>query len=370
MTFLMVSIFLVQEALRENLTLDTIVQLIPYIVPTALSFAIPGTILFAVCIVYGRMSAANEIVAIKAQGIPPSRLIWPGIVMAFLLSLGTLYLNDIAASWGRNGVYRVILNASAKTIYSVLNAQGSFNRGKMTIVVDDVRGQDLINPHIEKQSSDDAARIQIRAEKAQIKVAPENNQLIFCVENAIMEMGDNLHPFRLTMHKHDIPIAFRDVTKKTGPGRSPSDLRLREMKDELNGVKSLIHRRQQELAMRAAFQMVGGNWMAITSPDWKAELNELETDVNLKYRLQTEPWRRWANGFSCLCFAMVGAPLAIYMRKSDFWTIFAVCFIPILLSVLSVIDVRHRPSEIGRSSALFRLAGKRRDDRHRRVSDP
>ena len=53
MTGLMVMLFLVQEALRENLTLDTIVELVPYTIPTALSFSIPGTILFAVCIVYG-----------------------------------------------------------------------------------------------------------------------------------------------------------------------------------------------------------------------------------------------------------------------------------------------------------------------------
>ncbi len=122
MTMLMLMVFLVQEGTRESLTLGTIAELVPYTIPTALSFAIPGTCLFATCVVYGRMSAMNEIIAVKAQGIPPSRLIWPGLIIAFLLSLCTLYLNDLAVSWGRKGVYNVILNASAKTIYSVLSA--------------------------------------------------------------------------------------------------------------------------------------------------------------------------------------------------------------------------------------------------------
>jgi len=49
------------------------------------------------------------------------------------------------------------------------------------------------------------------------------------------------------------------------------------------------------------------------------------------HRLQTEPWRRWANGFSCFFFVLVGAPLAIRMRNADLWTSFAVCFLPILI---------------------------------------
>ncbi|MFM7741799.1 MAG: YjgP/YjgQ family permease, partial [Planctomycetota bacterium] len=47
MTTLMVMIFLVQEAWREKLTVTAILQLLPYTLPTALCFAIPGTILFA-----------------------------------------------------------------------------------------------------------------------------------------------------------------------------------------------------------------------------------------------------------------------------------------------------------------------------------
>jgi len=47
--------------------------------------------------------------------------------------------------------------------------------------------------------------------------------------------------------------------------------------------------------------------------------------------MQTEPPRRWANGFSCLCFALVGATMAIRMRNSDVLTSFFLCFGPILL---------------------------------------
>jgi len=70
----------------------------------------------------------------------------------------------------------------------------------------------------------------------------------------------------------------------------------------------------------------------LSHPIWQSDTNELEAQIKRKHRLLTEPWRRWANGFSCLCFVMVGATVAIRFQRFDFWSIFGVCFIPILLA--------------------------------------
>ena len=64
---------------------------------------------------------------------------------------------------------------------------------------------------------------------------------------------------------------------------------------------------------------------------WKPRRKAL-TDARVRLsRLRTEPWRRWASGFSCLCFVMVGAPLAILWRRADVMSTFFACFFPILL---------------------------------------
>jgi lipopolysaccharide export system permease protein len=327
MTTLMVLIFLIQEGWREKLSPEAILKLIPFIVPTALSFAIPGTILFSTCVVYGRMAAQNEIVAIKALGISPSRVIVPGLIIAFLLSLCTVYLNDVAVSWGRRGIYRVILHSSAQTIYGMLNSQGSFVKGKMHIVVDDVQGEELINPYIVRRENDKETSLQIRAERARISVDPVENNLVFRIENGHADFGDH----SLQIDKEDIALPLGDVTKKTDSSASPSNLPLRKMSAELTSQIRTLDKSQKRLAIRAASQMLGGNLVGISHPDWKSEVTDLEKQVHRKHRLKTEPWRRWANGFSCLCFVIVGAPLAIRLRKFDFWTNFAVVFIPILL---------------------------------------
>ena len=39
----------------------------------------------------------------------------------------------------------------------------------------------------------------------------------------------------------------------------------------------------------------------------------------MSHRLGTEPYRRWSNGFSCLGFVLIGAPMAIRRRHAEFW---------------------------------------------------
>jgi lipopolysaccharide export system permease protein len=49
------------------------------------------------------------------------------------------------------------------------------------------------------------------------------------------------------------------------------------------------------------------------------------------FRLQAEVPRRFSNGLGCLCFAMIGMPVAMWRRSSDAMSVFFVCFMPILL---------------------------------------
>ena len=69
----------------------------------------------------------------------------------------------------------------------------------------------------------------------------------------------------------------------------------------------------------------------LRSKNWARKRMQLAYARSRLHRLNTEPWRRWANGFSCFFFVMVGAPLAMRMRNSDSFTTFGACFLPILI---------------------------------------
>ena len=123
MTFIIVLLVVAQEAVRVGLGPGPIARLIPYALPVALLYSVPATTLFAVCSIYGRMSAANEFVAIKSLGVTPMAMIWPALLVAFTISGAVVWLNDFAVSWGRVGLQRVVLEVGGAD--RIRHAQGS-----------------------------------------------------------------------------------------------------------------------------------------------------------------------------------------------------------------------------------------------------
>jgi lipopolysaccharide export system permease protein len=79
-----------------------------------------------------------------------------------------------------------------------------------------------------------------------------------------------------------------------------------------------------------ALALVTGEVEQLSETVWKPRRSQLAQARSRLFRLQTEPWRRWANGFSTLCFVVLGAPLAILLKKSDVMTTFGFLFLPIL----------------------------------------
>src|SRR5207253_6917454 len=83
---------IVVEASQRGLGPGQILAAIPLIVPSMLPFIIPPTTLFASCVVFGRLSHDNEIVAIKAAGINVLHVVWPGVLLGLLMSVVTMSL--------------------------------------------------------------------------------------------------------------------------------------------------------------------------------------------------------------------------------------------------------------------------------------
>ena len=93
----------VREGVRKGLPPNVVVQALPYMLPEMLRLTIPASLLFAICTVFGRMAASEEITALKSVGINPLRVVMPVLVLAYVLSLVTFWLYDACAVWSRPG---------------------------------------------------------------------------------------------------------------------------------------------------------------------------------------------------------------------------------------------------------------------------
>lgn len=326
LTMLMIIGGVFREAMNQGIPMTQVVRLLPYILPNALRFAVPATLLLATTTVYCRMSGANEVVAAKSMGISPTALLLPTWILAFLISLAMVWINDLEASWGRNGVRRVVVEAIEEIVYSALDSQQSYSAGGFKISVMEVEGRRLIRPTVT------LGNMTIMAEEAELRADIEQGVLKLRLWNYTVDSKEGEKTVKIRdpgVWEQEIPLLA--ATRAQTSSKTPSWLPLRQIPEEERAQWLLIERTEQEMAAWAGCQMLSGDFAGLTSNEWAGRFHELDRKREHWHRLLTEPHRRWSNGFSCLFFVWAGAPLAIRLRNSDFLTSFFLCFLPILI---------------------------------------
>ena len=328
LTLFMLVVGLVKEAQQQGLGMMQIAALIPYVIPEAMRFAVPGTMLFAVASVFGRLSASNEITALKAAGITPMATIWPAIWVAVVVSFVSVWLNDVAVSWGRDGVRRVIVGSVEEIIYGRLRQQRSYSTSKMSINVKGVEGRKLIRPTLSFQPGGEAAPVTVSAAEAEMRADASNGTLTITCRNGTLHVGDVKAVFPDTIER---VVPLDAVSRKETVSTSPSEIAMADFPKARLEQIAVINNIRQVSAAKTALGIFSGHMEQTVPAAVEAERQEAKHATSRLNRIIMEPWRRWANGFSCLCFVLVGAPMAIRMRNADFLTSFFLCFLPNLV---------------------------------------
>ena len=318
-----------KEAVENGLGLLPILRMAPYFLPQAMQFAVPGTMLLATTVVYGRVASSNEVVAIKSLGISPMAMLWPTFILATFVSLGAVVLNDVAVSWGRGGVQRVIVESLEEIVYGRLRTSRQYSNDRLKVAVHHVQGKKLINPIITYFAVDGDPPWTITADEAELEVDLENNNVTVIFLNAEGSMADR---FRGSLPGVEtIPFSLEQFTGIKERSRSTSSYSLREIGPSKQRQVEFIDRLKQEMTAEAAHAMMTGRMFELSQSIWQDKQNRLQGAMFTLHRLHTEPHRRWASGFSCLCFVLIGAPMAVRRRHGEIWGSFFICFLPILL---------------------------------------
>jgi len=301
---------------------------VPYVLPEAMRFAVPGTMLFAVASVFGRMSAANEITALKAAGITPMAAIWPAATLAVVVSFVSVWLNDVAVSWGRDGVRRVVVGSVEEIIYGRLRQQRSYSTSQLSINVKGVDGRRLIRPTLSFQPGGSSPPVTVSAAEAALRADAAAGTLTITCRDGTVHVGDVKAVFPDTIER---VVPLDAVSRKGGGSESPSEIAMANFPKARADQLAKIDQLEQIAAGKTALGILTGRMEQTTPAAVAADREQAAAARSRLNRIIMEPWRRWANGFSCLCFVLVGAPMAIRMRNADFLTSFFLCFLPILI---------------------------------------
>lgn len=364
MTTIIFVALVAKEAVDRGMGLALIVRIVPYILPQAMQYALPAALLLAVTNVYGRMAAYNEIIALKSLGVSPWSVAWPTLAFAGAVSLGAVAVNDVAVSWGRMGVERVGIESLEEVILGQLRVHRAFTHPKFSITVRRVEGRRLIQPTVTLRESDRDEPRNFTSDWAELAKVAGGGRLVVRMHDLVIDGSGEF-----TYADPTTPEEVVDLEALLGvsadQNRSPSTYALAEIGPALAETRAEIRQIHNDMSARAAYAMLTGEFQQVSQPVWRQKQQQLGAAEYTLHRLHAEPHRRWAGGFACLAFAMVGVPVAMMMRKSEFLASFFVCFLPILivyypLLIVSVNEAKGGglpPAAVWLGNTVLALAG-------------
>jgi lipopolysaccharide export system permease protein len=336
------------EASKEGLGPHQILAIVPLIIPSTLPYTIPATTLFATCVVYGRLAADNEILAIKAAGVNMLRVVYPGLLLGAVMSGVTfgLYYEVIP---GTHQLMRTLFLSDVEGLmYSMLQKDGYFKHQRVDyeIHVMRVQGRKLIDAQfMHRDATGLSYDVIARAKEAELLWDGKNNQILIHMRHCriISEKG----------------IAY--VTEKVWPVELPADFfknnRLRvsdmtwpELLEERERATEKLEKLEAQLAARTAQK-------ALSKPpeNVQALLDELRAATRQRQQelrdIHVQLQMRPAMAVGCLCFALIGCPVAVWFGRSDFLSAFVTCFLPIVLVYYPVLLCGINLSKVGKVDA-------------------
>ncbi len=171
-------------------------------------------------------------------------------------------------------------------------------------------------------------RSSIIAKSGTLKFVPEEDVLRVELDDAIVSIGNNVEG-RLHYLRHD--ISLDKAARKGRATDRPANIAMHALTVETNKQLETIEKDGQVAATRMLMGLSVGRYDWLNSNAIHQANSRRVAATERLARLQTEPWRRWASGFSCFCFVWLGIPLSIWYRTADYWFTFGVAFLPLLV---------------------------------------
>jgi lipopolysaccharide export system permease protein len=210
----------------------------------------------------------------------------------------------------------------------MLRTQGSYANPRFSISVKDVQDRRLIRPIMNFQANNDAPAFTLTAREAELRSNLATNTMSLILTDCQIDMGYAYPSVIPGITEHEIPLRYASARELKED--SPTHLPLSRFQYEIPAQIQQIEHLEQALAAELGIALATGEFETLDESIWRARRKELADARGRLNKLRTEPYRRWASGFSCLCFVMVGAPLAIHWRRADMMSTFFACVLPIL----------------------------------------
>ena len=172
---------IISEAMKNGFGPAQILAIIPLLLPSLIPYTVPTTTLFATCIVYGRLSADNEIIALKAAGTHIVHVIWPAALLGIVTAAITMAMFfDVIPYTGYLLRNRVISDVE-ELLYMMLRRDGHIKHPRLSVEIDvsNVVGRRLQEAIFKRRSADGKTFDVIAyAKEAELRVDTAHKQIL------------------------------------------------------------------------------------------------------------------------------------------------------------------------------------------------
>lgn len=268
--------------INKGVSFTAVGRIFLFLIPVLLTYTLPLACIIGVVLAFGRLSADNEIIAIRANGIPLRRLITPLFTVGIILSLLSFYLND-----------RVIPKAhyeqkSIRKNIGIENPDALLEPGVFitefpgqTLFIHRVDGNQFYNITIWQPGPKDGPTRTIIAKRGEFTKTPDGKKLILKLMDGTSDETDMQNPdsfYKLNFQTLFITLDLTTMSQKME--KKPKSMTISELQEKIHSMEPLL------------------------------KTSEV-------YPLRTELYRRITWSFSPLIFILLGFPLAVITNHRE-----------------------------------------------------
>jgi lipopolysaccharide export system permease protein len=314
------------EAIKNGVNPVQIVAAIPLMIPSMLPYTVPTTTLFATCIVYGRLSADNEVLALKAAGIHIVHVIWPALFLGLAASIVTIILFLDTIPYTQYLLRTHVAGDVEDLLYAMLRKDGYIKHPKINyeIHVKNMQGRKLYDVLFLRRNGD-GFDIVAKAREAELQVVLSEHKIQIKMRQTQVVQGTNVIFDEERTWPIELPHDF--------PGALNKSRALEMTWTELDDFEGKMHKDKKEFGQQIDMHVAAIS-QGVGKPHFDDHVKHLinerrKCDVQL-VSIEAERHMRPAFALGCLCFALIGCPVGIWFSKSDYLSAFITCFLPIV----------------------------------------
>jgi lipopolysaccharide export system permease protein len=289
---------------NHDVPVEYLITFIAYILPFSLIFTIPWGLLTAILLVFGRLSADNELIALRANGVSIARICIPLAGVALACFALCLWLNVSVAPAAQEKLRSTIYDMATR------NPMALFDSDQ---VIDQFPGRKIYVGRKEGNKLENVIVFEMNGEALPIRVTYARTG----------RLEADLEHQRILMHLYEARYQQRDE-------KDPLDLR--KMRDGINMAEGTLpisleelYEKEKKRPSRSALSI-------------EQLLDQLQSESSRERSAsRTEINKRFSFPFSCLAFALIGVPLGVTAHRRETSIGFAVGLIVAVSYFLFVI---------------------------------